>query len=120
MNDMGYFTEDGKWASENPQGFKLWLQKHNHKRAVLKLKRWYKKRSKAENNYMHWMFTFIGNHIGYSMQDVKGFYKLHFGVAETSETNTLECEAFLESVRQHCQEFHGLRVPLPNEVIYEE
>jgi hypothetical protein len=49
----------------------------------------------------------------------KGWYKIHFKIPHTSELTTMECEAFLEDVRRHCQEFHGLRVPLPNEVIYE-
>ncbi len=120
MNDIGYFDRDGIWISENQIGFTLWLEKHANKRAVLKLKRWFPQRSKAENSYMHYMFSFIGEHIGYSMEDAKGFYKIHFKVKHTSELTTAECEEFLENVRRHCLEFHGLRVPLPNEIIYEE
>jgi hypothetical protein len=119
MQDHGFFDSDGIWVSENPQRFKHFLQKHANKRAVLKVKKWYRQRTKKENSYTHWMFTFIGNELGYSMPEVKGYYKLHFGIKHTSELTTVECEAFLEDVRRHCLQFHGIMVPLPNEVIYD-
>lgn len=119
MNDTGFFDADGMWVSENPVGFKNWLSKHSNKRAVLKLKKWYKQRTRKQNAYMHWMFTDIGNQLGYEMEDVKGWYKIHFRFPSTSESNTVELEEFLDKVRRHCLEFHGYYVRLPNEVICE-
>lgn len=119
MEDIGKFDEDGLWISENPNGFVLFLERHANKRAVLSVKKWYKKRSGAENAYMHWLFTFIGKELGYTAEDIKGYYKLYFKVPHTKELDTLHCEEFLEQVRQHAQEFYGIRCPLPNEVIYE-
>lgn len=119
MDSIGYFDQDGLWISENKDEFRNWLSRHANKRAVLKVVKWYKKRTQKENRYMHYMFSFIGGHLGYSGDEVKGYYKLHFHIKHTSELTTMECEAFLEDVRRHCQEFHGIRVPLPNEVIYE-
>lgn len=119
MDDIGTFDPDGLWISENKDGFRNWLQKHANKRAVLKLKPWYKKRTYKENRYLHWMFGFIGEELGYSLEDTKGWYKIHFGIKHTSDLTTIECEAFLEDVRRHCAEFHQIKVPLPNEVNYE-
>jgi hypothetical protein len=119
MNDIGKFDSDGIWISENVQGFRSFLAKNANKRAVLKVKKWYKPRSLAENAYLHWLFTFIGKEIGYEATDLKGWYKIHFKVKHTSELSTIECEEFLENVRQHAQEFHGVRCPLPNEIIYD-
>lgn len=117
MNDIGQFDSQGQWISENPDGFRNWLQKHNGKRAILKLEKWYKRRTKPQNSYMSWLFAFIGKHTGDRGDDLKGYYKVLFKVAKTSELTTLELEAFLEDVRRHAQEFHGIRCPLPNEVI---
>lgn len=119
MDDHGFFDSDGIWNSENPQMFKQFLAKNSNKRAVLKVKKWYKLRTYKENRYMHWLFGFIGNELGYSTEDIKGWYKIHFKVPHTSELDTINCEAFLEEVRRHCQEFHGIRCPAPNEVIYD-
>jgi len=119
MNDMGFFDDSGKWQSENPDGFRIWLNRHAHKRAVLKLEKWYKRRTDPENKYMHWLFNFIGEHTGDRGEDLKGWYKVHFKIGKTSSLSTLEMEKFLEDVRRHAQEFHGIRCPLPNEVIYE-
>ena len=119
MDDHGYFDNDGKWNSENKERFQRFLRQNAHKRAVLKIKRWYKQRSLAENAYIHWLFTFIGNEIGYTCEDIKGWYKIHFKVPHTSELDTMNCEVFLEEVRRHAQEFYGVRCPLPGEVIYD-
>ena len=119
MDDVGYFDQDGLWNSENPNGFAMFLQRHANKRATLKVKKWYKKRSVNQNAYSHWLFTFIGNEIGYTCEDIKGWYKIHFKVPHTSELDTMNCEVFLEEVRRHAQEFYGVRCPLPNEVIYD-
>ena len=117
MNDMGFFDSDGLWISENVPGFVLWLEKHANKRAVMSLKKWFPQRSKAENSYMHFLFDLIGKELGYQAEDLKGYYKIMFHVKQTSELSTQECEHFLEQVRMHAQEFHGIRCPLPNEVI---
>lgn len=105
MDSIGFFDSDGIWHSENLEGFKLWLSRHAGKRAVMKLEKWYKKRTDKENRYMHYLFDFIGKELGYSGADMKGAYKVHFKVPHTSKLDTLACETFLEDVRRHAQEF---------------
>jgi hypothetical protein len=120
VNDIGVFDSESRWISENPVGFKNWLEKHANERTILQAKKWYRQRTKPENAYMHFLFNFIGEHTGDRGEDLKGFYKVYFKVAKTSELTTMEIEAFLEDVRRHAQEFHGIRCPMPNEIIYEE
>lgn len=119
MDDIGYYSEDGKWHSENPTNYKNWLSKNKNIRTVLKCKKWFPRRSTAQNSYAHYVYDFIGKHIGYTMLEVKGFYKIMFSVKETSELSTAEDEDFMFKIRTHALTELNIYVPLPNEVIYE-
>ena len=123
MDDCGkWYIHEGHfcWKSENKEKFKRFIEKVAGLRAVIKTKKWYKLRSINENNYMHYLFNFIAEETGNSMIDIKGYYKIMYGIKKTSELTTVAMEAFLDKVRIHALAFHGVKCKLPNEYIEDD
>ena len=119
MDDHGYFDNDGKWNSENKERFQRFLRQNAHKRAVLKVKKWYPQRTTPQNDYLHWAFEFLAKETHHTMLEIKGAYKVMLRVPHTSDLDTLGLAKFVDDFRAHALDFFGIYVPLPNEVIYD-
>jgi hypothetical protein len=147
MDSCGHFTEDGRWIDENQEYFKRWLSNHHSKRAVLKLKKWRKPRSKDpgsghnQNGYYFGVVIpiVIENHGFLTADEAHDWCKTTFNkkvrekfsvrtqkliVTEfggsTADLDTLEFELYLERIRMFEAMEFGSVIPLPNEIIYEE
>lgn len=115
MTLSGVFDQDGIFNAEDKKTFSDWLAKNANKRMNVSIVRWRKKRSIPQNDYMHFIFTLIADELGYAMADIKGHYKIKFGIKHTSELDTMQMENFLERVRIDAITEHQIKCPLPNE-----
>lgn len=137
MTDIGYFDNSGKWISENPSILAHYRTKHKNERTILKLSKWYPKRSLNENSYM-WgvVYQYISEFTGMTPQEVHDVCKLEFNFKwvevlnkntgelkqvkvpiSTKDLSTVEMENYLETIRRYYLTEFGLMTPLPNETI---
>lgn len=128
MNDIGRFDSDGIWHSENIDGFKLWLSRHAGKRAVMKLEKWYKKRTGKENRY-YWscIVTPLAEEFGYTKNEMHDSLKSLFlkieipgkppRILSTKDLTTIEAEKYYEDIRQWANIEYKIVLMLPNEYI---
>lgn len=128
MDSIGYFDQDGLWVSENKDEFRNWLSRHANKRAVLKVVKWYKKRSDKENRY-YWggIIEPLADYFGYSKEEMHDALKSMFlkieipgkppKILSTAKLNTLEAETYYEQIRIWALSDYGIRLKLPNEFV---
>lgn len=99
--------------------------KCNGKRIELKEKK--EKRSSPQNKYLHWMLTWFGCEIGYTIEEAKnlykrvneeicGYYKNKIKFYKSSaDLSTKEMELCNERFRHWAIKNHDMYIPLPNE-----
>ena len=137
MDDIGHFDNSGKWISENPSILQHYRSKHKNERTILKLSKWYPKRSLNENSYM-WgvVYEHISQFTGMTPQEVHEACKAEFNFKfvevlnkntgelkevkvpmSTKDLSTSEMENYLEAIRRYYLTEFGLMIPLPNETI---
>ena len=137
MDDIGYFDDKGKWISENPSILQHYRQSHKNERTILKLSKWYPKRSLNENSYM-WgvVYEHISQFTGMTPQEVHNACKAEFNFKfvdvvnkdtgevkeirvpmSTKDLSTSEMENYLEAIRRYYLSEFGLLIPLPNEIL---
>lgn len=111
--------------------------KHDE-RVWLVTETYYKQRTLAQNNVIHWYCTEISSETGMELEEVKSLMKLKFlqrpildkdgiervdvetgevmnYIPSTAELSTIEAMEFTEKIRMWSLEFLGIHLPLPNE-----
>lgn len=80
-----------------------------------------KMRSKNQNDYFHGVLcAILGQHLGYTVQEMKGVLKWEFNIKSTSTLSTVEFEKFMSDVRQWAGDPDNninCYIPEPNESI---
>jgi len=119
-------VRDGKFHAENIQVFKGAFSGLEGKRVTVTVKKYHKDRSSNQNKY-YWSVVLgvFGEYLGYTTEELHEAMKMKFllvhsdgkpdTVRSTTELNTVEMEAYLESIRQFAA-IYGVSIPLPNEI----
>lgn len=128
MDDIGYFTKDGTWVSENPDNFKIYLSKFAQVRSVLKAKKWYKQRTAAENNY-YWscLVQPLADEFGFTKTEMHDSLKSMFlkietlgkppKILSTVDLDTIDAEKYYDEIRIWALTEYDIRLMLPNEYV---
>lgn len=126
-------VEKGLFIPDNKTVFRQAFWKHEGKRVLVQVKRYYKKRSLNQNDYGHGvLYPLTAQAISeahgetVTMEQAKEILKHRFLKVErnglefvrpTSELNTAETEEFYENCRRWVQEFLNFYIPEPNEAV---
>lgn len=107
-------------------------------RVWVEVSTYYRQRSLAQNNVIHWYCTEISNETGMDLEEVKSLMKLKFlqrpildkdgiervdeetgevmhYIPSTAELSTVEAMEFTEKIRVWCMEFLNIVLPLPEQ-----
>ena len=127
----------GKINGVTSEKIKQQISLHEGKKIIITIERMSKKRSLAQNNFIHLLFTIFATSFNettgndFSMQKIKDWMKKMFlteplvdeatgeiigeYVKHTADLKTVEMMDFLNKVVRYAQDEWNIRLPLPNE-----